>query len=507
MAIPFHTDQALREALLENVGVSRLSADDLTYLQAAVREPDVSLRALNAADLSDGERAMLATLMLLDARPSHAAQARMSQNIGAFLRGLFEETDDIRAVLREADFGQNPFYGGPAVFDVTADGFSLEQRSGIAIRRDDDGAIDVSEARGWNPEALEATLHAIDNAMRHGDDPLMTRLRGITDQAIGTILSDAHAALSSILEAKQARVEAGRVILDEPGRLDVARPPGEMNPADIDALGLALQQMSDLESPAEPHDAPYDVRDVLARLGDDPELVEQNASTLSAALAALGPEGKLDRVVFEQVGAPGTVVAALMMLRAIEEGLDQPELRDHFLAAGSAPALVNRLVEHYALHLVEASLGRQLDELRDEDPYGLSFGADDELAPRAISAIQAHPADGPVASYVFETRWGQHEVSAEGLKRPNDERPIPFASLSPQSLRNLANILAAASPSEDGGLGYLRARDEIERGGTTMGSLLDDVRTTLTDKLTAAVDARAKLAEALAPLAKIEVRD
>ncbi|MEQ9501342.1 MAG: hypothetical protein RIT81_31020 [Deltaproteobacteria bacterium] len=507
MAIPFHTDQALRDALLQNVGASGLSADDLTYLQAAVREPDVTIRSLNAADLSDGDRAMLATLMLLDARPSHAAQARMAQNTGVFLEGLLNETDDVRAVLREADFGQNPFYGSPAVFDVTADGFTLETRTGVAIRRDDAGAIDVSEAQDWNPEALEATLHAIDNAMRHGDDPLTTRLRGITDQAIGTILSDAHAALSSILEAKQARVEAGRVLLDEPGRLDVTRPPGEMNPADIDAFGLALQQMSDLESPAEPHDAPYNARDVFMRLENDPELVEQNATTLSAALAALGPEGKLDRVVFDQVGAPGTVVAALMILRAIEEGLDQPELRDHFLAAGSAPALVNRLVEHYALHLVEASLERQLEALQDEDPYGLFVGHDDGLDPRAITAIEAHPSDGPVASYVFETQWAQHEISAEGLKRPDDDSPIPFASLSPRSLRNLANILAAASPSEDGGLGYLRARDEIERGGVSMRSLLDEVRGALTDKLTAAVEARSKLAEALAPLAKIEARE
>ncbi|MEQ9501340.1 MAG: hypothetical protein RIT81_31010 [Deltaproteobacteria bacterium] len=473
MAIEF--DRGLRRSLRDHVDASTFTAEDLAYLSAVVRDPSVSIRSINAADLDDPDRAMLATLMLVGHRPQLATHAHVVANLADFVDALLAEIHDPRAALRDEAFGHDPFAKHVGVVDHDKRGVTLRAHPHVRLFRDEDDDVDTAAPRSWSPEALQAASAALGAA----SSPPM--------------LVDARAAVDAELDRKRALVDDGRIALDDPGHLDIPRPVGEMAAADIDAVGAALERVAQLEDakPAKRKRRPDDTREALALFADH---VTRHDATLVDVLATLDPEDVIDGPVHRAAGLGRVATALLVVARAIDAYGEVSSAADLVAAAkhDDWPPQIRDRVEHDLLVLMNPAPHRI-----DEGVYPGLPACD------PVRSVAASPDDAasPVDGYRLRTNGAEVTLRADGIEARRG--CVAFDAMSIASLRSLAVRLTQLAPTDYRGLGYLRARASIERGGVTLPSILDAVLTALDDKVTAELETRAAVAAKLAPLAAV----
>ncbi|MEQ8280436.1 MAG: hypothetical protein RMA76_13970 [Deltaproteobacteria bacterium] len=473
--MPIDFDRGLRRSLRDHADASTFTAEDLAYLSAVVRDPSVSIRSINAAAYDDPDRAMLATLLLVDHRPQLAARAHVVDNLGDFIDALLSEIHDPRAALREEAFGHDPFAKHVGVVDHDKRGVTLCAHPHVRLFRDEDDDVDTATPRSWSPEALQAASEAL------GAAPTKR------------MLIDARAVVDAELDRKQALVEDGRIVLDDPGQLDLPRPIGEMAAADIDAVGAALDRVAQLEAakPAKKKRRPDHTRDALALFAAH---VAEHDATLVDVLAALEPEDVVDGPVHRAAGLGRIATALLIVARAID-AYDEVLSAADLLAAAKHddwPPQVRDRVEHDLLALMNPA------------PYPLDEGVYPGLpACDPVRSVAAFPDDAarPVEGYRLRTDGAEATLRLEGIEGRRGF--VAFDAMSIDALRTLAVCVGQLAPTDHGGLGYLRARASIERGGVTLPEILDAVLKTLDDKVTAELEARAAVAAKLAPLAAL----
>ncbi len=404
MAIDF--DRGLRRSLRDQVDASTFAAEDLAYLSAVVRDPSVSIRSINAADLADPDRTMLATRMLVEHRPQLAANAHVVANLADFVDTLLADIHDPRAALREEAFGHDPFAQHVGVVDHDERGVTLRAHPHVRLFRDEDDDVDTAAPRSWSPEALQAASEALRTAPTK------------------RMLVDARAVVDAELVRKQALVEDGRIVLDDPGQLDLSRTVGEMAAADIDTVGAALDRVAQLEAakPAKKKRRPDDTREALALFADH---VTRHAAALFDVLATLDPEDVVDGPVHRAAGLGRVATALLVVARAIDAYGDVSTAADLAAAAkhDDWPPQIRDRVEHDLLVLMNPAPHRI-----DEGAYPGLPACDPVRRVAASPDDAASPVDGYRARRrhaAGDPRRGAADARRKGHGRARDARRPP----------------------------------------------------------------------------------
>ena len=512
MPLDFSNPDALRNSIQAHIDGAQLKEDELQVVEEAITHSEVSIRAINASDLCDGDKAMVALVMLLAGEKSTSYLSHTAGNLHAFVDAVIGATQEgYRELLRADEAGTDPFasWTPNTIHDVTADSLTISgqgarrrHQPSVVIRRTEAG-VDKSAFEGWSPEALDVVIAMLDEAASPGRDSLTRRFKQTIDTESGGIIGAVRTAMDEVRAAKLATIDEGAKILNNPPALEV-RNDRRVAQADIDAIGEALNGA--LVNPEASDVLPTNDHELASLVTADlQQLTDAESDAINAALAKIPADVPITRVVTAEVDLGPRALRLLLAFRALEMSLGSTTITD---TLRNQPDVRSAMLALLPASQLDDALSQLLAAYHAPDPQNLNVG---QGLPVQIEGqvAQVVPAMDPENDEVLKayTLYVYNQplvVREDGVSRAVEGDAIAFDDLSMDALRSLTATLLAVSPaSVDPKLGMFRKAAEREWEGVSMASLLASASGALKRKVEAQLADTARARSALETLAAV----